>query len=48
MINSCLTACNKRSIDHYKKSQSQINDVETIFNSDGLENEDVSFIEVVT
>ncbi|KAL5240096.1 hypothetical protein ACI65C_007506 [Semiaphis heraclei] len=40
VINSCLTACNKRSIDHYKKSQSHINDMETAFESDGLENED--------
>jgi len=46
VINSCLTACNKRSIDHYlKKSQSHINNMETIIESDRLENEDVSFID---
>ncbi|XP_022173099.1 transcriptional regulator ATRX homolog isoform X2 [Myzus persicae] len=40
VINSCLTACKKRSIDHYnKKIRSNINDVDTIIESDGFENE---------
>jgi len=47
VINACLTACKRRSIDHYhKKTQSDINDEDTMLESDESENKDiaVSFI----
>jgi len=50
VINACLTACKKRSIDHYqKKSQSEINNMDTVFESDQSENNDiaVSFIGIL-
>lgn len=50
MINACLTACKRRSIDHYhKKSQSGINNMDTVFESDQSENKDiaVSFIGIL-
>ncbi|XP_060869537.1 transcriptional regulator ATRX homolog [Metopolophium dirhodum] len=43
VINACLTACKRRSIDHYqKKSQSEINNMDTVFESDQSENKDIA------
>jgi len=43
VINACLTACERRSIDHYhKKSQSEINNMDTVFDSDQSDNNDIS------
>lgn len=50
VINECLTACKRHSIDHYhKKTLSDINDMETICESDESKNKDidVSFIETL-
>lgn len=44
MINSCLTACKGRGIEHYHKktqeSQTNINDMDTIYESE-LDNGDI-------
>ncbi|XP_025200654.1 transcriptional regulator ATRX homolog isoform X2 [Melanaphis sacchari] len=48
VINSCLTACKRRSIEHYHKKtqepQSNINDMDTVYESE-LENEDIEMSE---